>query len=42
MECDTVDEADQEERPVGATFGDLDIAAVVDGQEDVRCFAKVR
>lgn len=41
MEGYAVDDADEEERPVGAAFGDLDVAAVVDGEEDVGCAGEV-
>lgn len=30
-----VDDGDEEEGPVGAGFGDIGVAAVVDGEEDV-------
>jgi len=42
VEGDAVDEADEEERPVRAPFGHLDVPAVVDGQEYVCRFAEVR
>ena len=41
VEGDAVDDADEEEGPVRATLGDLDVAAVVDGEEDVRCAGEV-
>ena len=41
MESDAVNDADEEERPVGAAFCDFDVAAVVDGEEDVRCLSEV-
>lgn len=41
MEGDAVDEADEQEGPVGAAFGELDVVAVVDGEEDVRCGCEV-
>ena len=41
MESDAVDDADEKERPVRAAFRDLDVPAVVDGEEDVCCFAEV-
>lgn len=42
MERDTINDADEEKRPVCAAFGDLDVAAVVDWEEDVRSFGEVR
>jgi hypothetical protein len=35
VEGDAVDEGDEQQGPVGATFGDGDRVVVVDGQEDV-------
>lgn len=42
MEGDVVDEADEEEGPVGAAFGVGGVVAVVDGEEDVGCVGEVR
>lgn len=36
VECDAVERGDQEKRPVGTSFGLLDVAVVVDRKEDVR------
>ena len=42
MEGDAVKDGDEEERPVRAAFGDGDVFAVVDGEEDVGCSFEVR
>lgn len=41
VEGEAVEEADEEEGPVGAAFGELDVGAVVDGEEDVGCGGEV-
>lgn len=41
MEGDAVEDGDEEERPVGAAFGEVDVLAVVDGEEDVGGAAEV-
>lgn len=41
MEGDAVEETDEQERPVGAAFGEFDVGAVVDGEEDVRGVGEV-
>lgn len=41
MERDSIDNTDEKKRPVGAAFGDFNVAAVVDGEEDVRGFGEV-
>lgn len=42
VEGDAVERADEQQRPVRAALGLLDVAAVVDRQEDVRRRAEVR
>lgn len=41
VEGDTIDDTNEEERPVRTAFGHFDVAAVVDGEEDVGGFCKV-
>jgi hypothetical protein len=41
VEGDAVDDGDEEERPVRPAFGVRDVAAVVYGEEDVRCAGEV-
>lgn len=36
VEGDAVDDGDEEKRPVGSAFGYVGVAAVIDGEEDVR------
>ena len=36
-----VDDADQEQRPVRTTLGEIRIVAVVDGEEDVCCTGEI-
>lgn len=42
MEGDSINDTDEEKRPMGAAFRDFDVAAVVDGEEDVRGSGKLR
>lgn len=42
MKGDAVDDGNEQERPVGAAFGLVDIAAVVDGEENVARLCEVR
>lgn len=41
MEGHAIDDGDEEERPVRAAFGEVDVLAVVDGEEDVGGAAEV-
>ena len=41
VEGEAVEEADEEEGPVGAAFGEVGVGAVVDGEEDVGCRCEV-
>lgn len=42
MECDSVDDRDQEEGPVRAALCLGDVATVVDGEEDMCCATEIR
>ena len=42
MKGHAIDDGDEEERPVGAAFGEVDVLAVVDGEEDMGGAAEIR
>ncbi len=41
VESNPIDDADKEQRPVGAAFSLVGVAAIIDGEEDVRCFGEI-
>lgn len=42
MKGESINDTDEEKRPVGATFSDFDVSAVVDWEKYMCCFGKVR